>query len=74
MLLAFPGGSQATTIQFTATDLNDAPGPGGDLWQYSYTVSDFSFPIHHGFSIFFAPHLYSNLESPPPLSMLTGTF
>jgi len=31
IVLAFPESAQATTIQFTATDLNDALGPGGDL-------------------------------------------
>ena len=65
-LLAFPGGTQATTIQFTATDLNDASGPGGDLWQYSYVVSGFTFPMNDDFSILFSPNLYRGLENPPP--------
>jgi hypothetical protein len=66
VLLFFPGSTQATIIQFTETDLNDALGPGGDLWQYSYVVSDFTFPLNFGFSVFFTPNLYSNLEDPPP--------
>jgi len=66
MLLAPPGNAWATTILFTATDLPDALGPGGDLWQYSYMVSGFTFPANFSFSVFFAPNLYSDLEDPPP--------
>ena len=66
IVLAFPGSAQATTIQFTATDLNDALGPGGDLWQYSYVVSGFTFPMNDDFGIFFSPSLYRDLENPPP--------
>ena len=66
ILLAFPGSTQATTIQFTATDLNDALGPGGDLWQYSYVVSGLTFPMNYDFSILFSPNLYRDLENPPP--------
>jgi hypothetical protein len=66
ILLASPGSTQATTIQFTATDLNDTLGPGGDLWQYSYAVSGFTFPMNYDFSILFSPNLYRDLENPPP--------
>ena len=66
ILLASPGSTQATTIQFTATDLNDTLGPGGDLWQYSYVVSGLPFPMNYDFSILFSPNLYRDLENPPP--------
>jgi hypothetical protein len=66
IFLAFPGSAQATTIQFTATDLSDALGPGGDLWQYSYVVSEFAFPMNDDFGILFSPSLYRDLENPPP--------
>lgn len=66
ILLASPGSTQTTTIQFTATDLNDTLGPGGDLWQYSYVVSGFTFPMNYDFSILFSPDLYRTLENPPP--------
>ena len=64
MFLAVPGRAQATTIQFTATDVPDALGSGGDFWQYSYVVSDFTLPMHVGFSVFFDPSLYRNLDGP----------
>jgi hypothetical protein len=66
ILLASPGSTQTTTIQFTATDLNDTLGPGGDLWQYSYVVSGFTFSMNYDFSILFSPDLYRTLENPPP--------
>ena len=43
-LLGTPGIVAATAVLFTATDLDDALGPGGDLWQYSYAVSGFNLP------------------------------
>jgi hypothetical protein len=66
ILLASPGSTQATTIRFTATDLNDTLGPGGDLWQYSYAVSGLTFPMNYDFSILFSPNVYRALENPPP--------
>jgi len=61
-----PMPAQAITIFYQATDLADAV-PGEDLWQYSYTVTDFVFPMNWGFSIFFALGLYEDLEDPPPV-------
>ena len=66
ILLASPGSTQATTIQFTATDLNDTLGPGGDLWQYNYAVSGLTFPMNYDFSILFSSNLYRDLENPLP--------
>jgi hypothetical protein len=62
VLLAAAGSAQATTILSTATDLPDALGPRGDLWQYSYTISGFTFPANFSFTIFFDRNLYSDLE------------
>ena len=57
--------SSATIISYEATDLADI-APGEDLWQYSYTVSDFVFDTDYGFTLFFDYQLYANLEDPPP--------
>ena len=57
--------SGATTILYEATDLADTTS-GEDLWQYTYTVSDFVFDTDYGFTIFFDYQLYANLEDPPP--------
>ena len=57
--------SGATTILYEATDLADTTS-GEDLWQYTYTVSDFVFDTDYGFTIFFDYQLYTNLEDPPP--------
>ena len=65
MPLTRPQPAQAVTILFEATDLGDTT-PGDDLWQYTYLVSDFSFPADFGFSVFFDPILYTGLEDPPP--------
>ncbi len=55
----------ATTILFTATNLADST-PGKDLWQYQYSVSNLQPDAGQGFSIFFDPSLYGDLQSPPP--------
>ncbi len=57
--------SYATTISYEVTDLIDSTS-GEDLWQYSYTVSDYTFNENYGFTIFFDYSLYSGLEIPPP--------
>ena len=63
-LLALPAMANALTIQFTATDLLDTGS--GDLWRYSYTVSDGPVNANEGFTIRFDHFLYSGLEDPPP--------
>ena len=66
VLLLFPvGKSHAIQILYEATNLAD-PTPGEDLWQYSYTVSDYSFAMDYGFTIYFDYSLYSNLEDTAP--------
>jgi len=66
VLLLFPvGKSHAIQILYEATNLADTT-PGKDLWEYSYTVSDYSFNMDYGLTIFFDYSLYSNLEDPPP--------
>lgn len=62
-----PRAAQAITILFEATDLAQ-PGPGGgDLWQYTYHVSDFPTPAaNKAFEILFDLALYSDLQDPPP--------
>lgn len=52
--------SHATTIYYDATDLTDIPA--GDLWQYTYTVSDYTFNTDYGFTIDFDASLYSHLD------------
>lgn len=65
LLLVPVGTSHAIQIVYEATDLTDVI-PGQDLWQYSYTVSDYSFYMDYGFTIWFDYALYSDLEDPPP--------
>lgn len=55
----------ATSIIYEATDMIDTT-PGQDLWEYAYTVSDYSFDTNYGFTIFFDYTLYSDLEDSPP--------
>lgn len=66
ILLLFPvGKSHAIQISYKAVNLADTT-PGEDLWQYSYTVGDYSFDMDYGFTIYFDYFLYSNLEDPAP--------
>jgi hypothetical protein len=59
------GTAQAAMITFQATDLEDV-NVGEDLWQYSYTVSAHDFLQDYGFSIYFDPETYANLQDPVP--------
>jgi hypothetical protein len=59
------GGTAATRVRFVAIDVADIR-PSEDLWQYEYRVVGRRFLSDHGFSIFFDPLLYDELEDPPP--------
>ena len=52
-------------IQTQAIDLADTT-PGQDLWQYQYVLSGFTFQTGQGFSVFFDPLLYTDLQNPQP--------
>jgi hypothetical protein len=65
LLTIFAGNSYAITISYQATDLADTT-PGEDLWQYSYSVSGYTFNQDYGFTVLFDYSLYSKLEDPPP--------
>lgn len=55
--------AHGTTVSYTAVDLPNVQ-PGVDLWQYQYTVSNFTFGIGQGFSIYFNESLYADLANP----------
>ena len=52
--------ASAVTIAYEATDLADVGT--GDLWQYNYFVSSYSFNEFESFTIHFDYHLYSFLS------------
>jgi hypothetical protein len=60
---AAPAGAGPIVIRFEAVDLADVV-PGEDRWQYEYVVSDYMFEVDQGFSIYFDPALYANLQDP----------
>lgn len=57
------GAAKATVISYSATDLADTGT--GDLWEYSYTVSDNTFAADTGFTIYFDLGLYDLLDPAP---------
>ena len=59
--------AEATVIEFRAVDLADVVA-GEDLWMYDYFVSDFVFAADQGFSTYFDPLLYANLQAVPQSS------
>jgi PEP-CTERM motif len=64
-LLTLPSGNaNATSIIYEAVDLADTTS-GEDLWQYDYSVSDYTFNTNYSFTIYFDYNLYGNLEDPP---------
>ena len=56
--------ANATAISYTATNLTDV-NHGEDLWQYSYSVSDNTFAVNTGFTIYFDLGLYDFLDPLP---------
>jgi hypothetical protein len=56
--------AEATIIEFRAVNLDDLVA-GEDLWTYDYFVSDFTFAVDQGFSTYFDPLLYANLQAAP---------
>jgi hypothetical protein len=52
-------------IQFQAIDLADTT-VGQDLWRFQYSLGGFDFQAGQGFSIFFDPQLYTDLQNPQP--------
>ena len=64
-LLTLPAGNAyATSIIYEAVDLADTT-PGEDLWQYNYSVSDYTFNTDYGFTIYFDYTFYGDLEDLP---------
>ncbi len=63
-----PLGAAGTTIDQVAVDLPDSQGPGGDLWEFIFSVSGFTFAANQGFSIGFDPDDYSLLIPSTPAS------
>jgi len=64
LLLLPVGKSHAIQILYEATDLPDAGS--GDLWAYSYTVSDYTFDMDYGFTIYFDYNEYGAIDPAPP--------
>ncbi len=65
LVLGIAARADATVIHFQATDLQDVVA-GEDLWTYDYVVSDFVFAADQGFSVYFDPLLYANLQARAP--------
>jgi hypothetical protein len=68
ILVIFPFGTAlAATVIYNTTDLGDV-NPGEDLWQYSYTVSGYTYNTDYGFTIWFDENQYGAIDplpSPP---------
>jgi hypothetical protein len=58
------GSAGAIEIYYEATDLTDI-NIGEDSWQYTYTVTDHTFAVDEGFTIFFELGLYDFLDPFP---------
>ena len=63
-LFGIIGLAQATIINYTVADIGDI-NPGEDLWEYSYSVSDNTFNMDNGFTIYFDLGLYDLLYPAP---------
>jgi hypothetical protein len=66
IVCANPAPAGALEIVFAATDLDDAGGPGGDWWRYTYQVLGDALLQDQGFSVAFDPSLYAALADATP--------
>ena len=66
-VLVLPQTSNAISLVYEATNLMDTT-VGEDLWEYKYTLSDLAVIQYTGFTIFFDPVLYGDIEDFPPAS------
>lgn len=64
-LAALMGTANAISISYQAYDLSDLT-IGEDLWEYTYTISDHTFAMDTGFTIYFELGLYDFLDPTPP--------
>lgn len=65
ILILIPiGSAHAINILYQATDVADVTA-GEDLWQYTYTVSDHTFAVDTGFTIYFDYTLYGAIDPSP---------
>jgi hypothetical protein len=62
-LLAAP--AAAVVVSYAAQNLADEVG-GEDLWAYQYRLDEFPFDAGYGFTVYFDPDLYADLETTPP--------
>jgi hypothetical protein len=63
VVMGWPAGARAATIEYEAVDLAD--GGLGDRWEYRYFVSDISFAVDEGFSVYFPLGTFADLADPP---------
>jgi hypothetical protein len=59
------GTAHSITIYYDALDLDNVD-PAKNLWQYTYYVSGDAFDVNDGFTIYFDPALYADLQETPP--------
>ena len=60
VLVAAP--ARAVEIAYTAVDLADAQ-PGVDRWLYRYQLDEFLYGAGYGFTVYFDPDLYAELDA-----------
>lgn len=65
ILIPFLNARAQGVINYQVRDLTNTVA-GEDRWEISYGVSGFTFPVNHGFSVFFDTVNYGNLETPVP--------
>ena len=65
LFVSIPQAGRSATMIHEVTDVADT-SPGEDVWQYSYTLGDFTFAAGQGFTVFFDRALFSQLQIPPP--------
>lgn len=60
----FACSAQAVEIASVASNLAD-PVPGQDRWLYRYQLDEFPYDAGYGFTVYFDPDLYADLQETP---------
>lgn len=65
LLALFAGSASAVEISSSVQDLADVQ-PGHDRWRYEYRLDEFPFDAGYGFTVYFDPALYADLQVATP--------
>ena len=65
LLALFAGSARAVELSYSVHNVADTE-PGHDRWRYEYRLDAFPFDAGYGFTVYFDPELYTDLQTALP--------